>query len=140
MQRLCIVVVFSALVLGVGIKHEVLGQETPEDTNIEEALSGFDDDDSGILDEDVLSGFGDDDGFEVSSEDSESENTDVSWSNIFGSAGLSVSYSYAREKPTDASKADWNGLTKMRPYLSLTWDVKLGDHWKTRISGKAFHD
>ena len=72
MQRLCIVVVFSALVLGVGIKHEVLGQEAPEDTNIEEALSGFDDDDSGTLDEDVLSGFGDDDGFEVSSEDSES--------------------------------------------------------------------
>ena len=140
MQRLCIVVVFSALVLGVGIKHEVLGQEAPEDTNIEEALSGFDDDDSGTLDEDVLSGFGDDDGFEVSSEDSESENTDVSWSNIFGSAGLSVSYSYAREKPTDASKADWSGLTKMRPYLSLTWDAKLGDHWKTRISGKAFHD
>ncbi|GIT64673.1 MAG: hypothetical protein Ct9H300mP23_03000 [Nitrospinota bacterium] len=36
--------------------------------------------------------------------------------------------------------ADWSGLTKLQPFLSLTWDAKLGENWKTRISGKAFYN
>jgi len=92
----------------------------------------------------VLSGFDDEKEENVTDEEIESADEEESWKQTLGgfsgSAGLSASYSYAKDAPADKTQADWSGLTKLRPYFSLTWDAKLGENWKTRISGKAFYD
>ena len=100
-----------------------IAQETPDDSEMEETLSGFDDEEE----------------FEFS-EDSESLSIEESWSSLYGSTGLNFSYSFVKDLPADKTMADWSGLTKVQPYLSLTWDAKLGENWKIRISGKAFYD
>ena len=134
---------FFVLIFGLGIPDVILAQETSEDAALEDVLSGFDDE--GAEEDDVLSGF-DDGSTELLSGDVDADGERESgvdaesWSNLSGSTGLSLSYSYVKEKPVDKTGADWSGLTKLRPYFSLTWDAKLGENWKTRISGKAFYD
>lgn len=118
----------------------IWAQDVSEDAALEDVLSGFDDEDSGELDEDILSGFDEEVKETETGEDPVPEDAGGSWSSVSGAVGMNLSYSYAKEAPTSASEADWSGLTKLRPYLSLTWDAKLGDKWKTRISGKVFHD
>ncbi|HIN01053.1 MAG TPA: ligand-binding protein SH3, partial [Deltaproteobacteria bacterium] len=128
---------FFVLIFGLGIPDVILAQETSEDAALEDVLSGFDDE--GAEEDDVLSGF-DDGSTELLSGDVDADGEresgvdDESWSNLSGSTGLSLSYSYVKEKPADKTGADWSGLTKLRPYFSLTWDAKLGENWKTRIS------
>ena len=131
----------------------VLAQQTSNDSEIEENLSGFDEEDSGF--EEALSGFDE----EVSAEDEkdilsgfdeekkfkhtagpEATIEKEDWSSFSGYTGISLSYSFLREPPADNSKADWSGLTKSQPFFSLTWDVKLGGNWNSRISAKAFYD
>ncbi len=131
---------FFVLLFSTGFAELLLAQESSEETGLEEALSGFDDEVSGESDDDLMSGFGDEDAFSVDSTDLKSESSEESWSSFSGITGLSLSYSYLKEKPVDTTQADWSGLTKLRPYLSLTWDAKLGENWKTRLSGKAFYD
>jgi len=134
---------FFVLIFGLGIPDVILAQETSEDAALEDVLSGFDDE--GSDEDEALSGF--DEGSpelrfgEMDSDGERESGVDAeSWSNLSGSAGLSASYSYAKDAPADKTQADWSGLTKLRPYFSLTWDAKLGENWKTRISGKAFYD
>ena len=134
---------FFVLIFVLGIPDVILAQETSEDDGLEDVLSGFDSE--GSDEDDALSGF--DEGSpepRIGEMDSDGEREsgvdDESWSNLSGSAGLSASYSYAKDAPADKTQADWSGLTKLRPYFSLTWDAKLGENWKTRISGKAFYD
>ena len=131
------------LIFGLGIPDVILAQETSEDSALEDVLSGFDDE--GSDEDEALSGF--DDGRtelrfgEMDSDGERESGVDAeSWSNLSGSTGLSASYSYAKDAPADKTQEDWSGLTKLRPYFSLTWDAKLGENWKTRISGKAFYD
>ena len=134
---------FFVLIFGLGIPDVILAQETSEDAALEDVLSGFDDE--GAEEDDVLSGF-DDGSTELLSGDVDADGERESgvdaesWSNLSGSAGLSGSYSYAKDAPADKTQADWSGLTKLRPYFSLTWDAKICENWKTRISGKAFYD
>jgi hypothetical protein len=131
------------LLIGLGNPGGILAQEASEDSGLEDALSGFDDEASADED-DALSGFDDGTDESGSAEDTEATEEEESWKQAFsgfsGSTGFSASYSYAKEAPADATQADWSGLTKLRPYFSLTWDAKLGENWKTRISGKAFYD
>ncbi len=134
---------FLVLIFVLGITDVILAQETSEDAALEGALSGFDDE--GSNEDEALSGF--DEGSpelrfgEMDSDGERESGVDAeSWSNLSGSTGLSASYSYAKDAPADKTQADWSGLTKLRPYFSLTWDAKLGENWKTRISGKAFYD
>ena len=138
-----IVSFFFVLIFVLGIPDVILAQETSEDDGLEDVLSGFDAE--GSDEDEALSGF--DEGspelrFGEMDSDGERESgvDDEIWSNLSGSAGLSASYSYAKDAPADKTQADWSGLTKLRPYFSLTWDAKLGENWKTRISGKAFYD
>ena len=135
-----LVVTFSILVLNIGFTMSAVAQEDSEEAKLEEALSGFDDENTAEDDDDVLSGFDDEENEYETSEDSESLDIEESWSSLYGSTGLNLSYSYVRELPADKTEADWSGLTKVQPFLSLTWDAKLGENWKTRISGKAFYD
>jgi len=134
---------FFVLIFVLGIPDVILAQETSEDAALEDALSGFDDE--GSNEDEALSGF--DEGSpelrfgEMDSDGERESGVDAdSWSNLSGSTGLNASYSYAKDAPADKTQADWSGLTKLRPYFSLTWDAKLGENWKTRISGKAFYD
>ncbi|MDP7045866.1 MAG: hypothetical protein QGF14_01915, partial [SAR324 cluster bacterium] len=131
------------LLIGFGSPGGILAQNASEDSEVEEALSGFDDEESADED-DALSGFDDGTNEDRSDEETGAVEEEESWKQAFsslsGSTGFSASYSYAKDAPADGTKADWSGLTKLRPYFSLTWDAKLGINWKTRISGKAFYD
>jgi len=131
------------LLIGFGSSGIIWAQETSEDSGLEEVLSGFDDEPSND-ENDVLSGFDDRTDESGSDKDTVSVDDETSWGQtlggISGSAGLSASYNYAKDTPVDNRKANWSGLTKLRPYFSLTWDAKFGERWKTRISGKAFYD
>ena len=142
-QPLTTLLFIIVLLIGLGSPGVILAQDTSDDSGLEEALSGFEVEAS-AEEEDALSGFDDekdengtDEEIESADEEESRERTLLSFS---GSAGLSASYSYAKDAPADKTQADWSGLTKLRPYFSLTWDAKLGENWKTRISGKAFYD
>ena len=136
-----------------GVQDYVLAQQTSDDAEMEEALSGFNEEDSGI--EEALSGFDEDEsaedekdilsGFDEENSFKHTEETEAliekeDWSSFYGYTGISLSYSFVREPPVEKSNADWSGLTKTRPFFSLTWDAKLGSNWKSRISAKAFYD
>ncbi len=142
-QPLTTLLFIIVLLIGLGSPGVILAQDTSDDSGLEEALSGFDDEAS-AEEEDVLSGFDDEKEENVTDEEIESADEEESWKQTLGgfsgSAGLNASYSYAKDAPADKTQADWSGLTKLRPYFSLTWDAKLGENWKTRISGKAFYD
>ena len=133
---------FFVLIFVLGIQDVILAQETSEDDGLEDVLSGFDDE--GSDEDEALSGFDDDSEENITDKETESVTKEESWKqallNFSGSAGVSTSYSYAKDAPADKTQADWSGMTKLRPYFSLTWDTKLGENWKTRISGKAFYD
>ena len=142
-QPLTTLLFIIVLLIGLGSPGVILAQDTSDDSGLEEALSGFDDEAS-AEEEDVLSGFDDEKDENGTDEEIESTDEEESWKqnllSFSGSAGLSASYSYAKDSPADKTQADWSGLTKLRPYFFLTWDAKLGENWKTRISGKAFYD
>lgn len=142
-QPLTTLLFIIVLLIGLGNPGVILAQDTSDDSGLEEALSGFEVEASAEED-DLLSGFDDekdengtDEEIESADEEESRERTLLSFS---GSAGLSASYSFSKEAPADKTQADWSGLTKLRPYFSLTWDAKIGENWKTRISGKAFYD
>ena len=137
----------------IGVPDIVLAQQTSNDSEIEENLSGFDEEDSG--NEEALSGFDEEEsaedekdilsGFDEEKKFKHTERPEATiekedWSGFSGYTGISLSYSLVREPPEDNSNADWSGLTKTRPFFSLTWDTKLGSNWNSRISAKAFYD
>ncbi len=142
-QPLTTLLFIIVLLIGLGSPGVILAQDTSDDSGLEEALSGFDDE-AFTEEEDALSGFDDEKDENGTDEEIESTDEEESWKQTLGgfsgSAGLNASYSYAKDAPADKTQADWSGLTKLRPYFSLTWDAKLGENWKTRISGKAFYD
>ena len=143
-RSLILVTALLILVPVIVVTDIVLAQEASDDAEIEEALSGFDEEDSGI--EDALSGFDEeelakDEGNNIKHTDEpEEKNGKENWSTFFGYTGINLNYSFKREPPEDNSNADWSGLTKVRPFFSLTWDAKLGSNWNSRISAKAFYD
>ena len=137
----------------IGVHDFAIAQETPDDSEMEETLSGFDDEDSVI--EDALSGFDEDESAKDEKnilsefeEDNNIQNSDKTkettgnddWNTFSGYTGISLSYSFVKEPPEDNSNSDWSGLTKTRPFFSMTLDTKLGRNWKSRISAKAFYD
>jgi len=142
-QPLTTLLFIIVLLIGLGSPGVILAQDTSDDSGLEEALSGFDDEAS-AEEEDALSGFDDEKDENGNDEDIESTDEEESWKQTLGGfsgrAGLSASYSYAKDAPADKTQADWSGLTKLRPYFSLTWEAKIGENWKTRISGKVFYD
>ena len=150
-QSFILVTAFLIWAAVIGVPDIVLAQQTSNDLEINEALSGFDEEDSGI--EEALSGFDEEEsaedekdilsGFDEEKNFKHTEVTEATfekevWSSFSGYTGISLSYSFVREPPADNSNADWSGLTKTQPFFSLTWDVKLGSNWNSRISAKAF--
>ena len=130
------------LLIGLGSPALIIAQAKSEDSRLENVLSGFEDET--LADHDSLSVFDDDSKENINEEETEYDAGEESWNqallNFSGSAGVSSSYSYVKDKPTSMTQSDWSGLTKLRPYFSLTWDAKFRENWKTRISGNAFYD
>ena len=115
-QPLTTLIPIIVLLIGLGSQGVILAQDTPGDSGLEEALSGFDND-ATAEEEDALSGFDDEKDENVTDEEIESADEEESWKQtlggISGSTGLSASYSYAKDAPVDETKADWSGLTKL---------------------------
>ena len=137
-QLLAIVVLVIFLNLDI-----IWAQNTSEDSGFEEVLSGFDNE---VFHEndDVLSPFTAEKDEIGAEKDTLLINNEKSWGRVLsrfsGTVGLSTSYNYAKDKPKDNKQANWSGLSKLRPYFSLTWDSKFNEIWKIRISGKSFYD
>ena len=96
-----------------------------DNTEMEDALSGFDEDESAKDEKDILSGFDEDNNIQQSYKNKESTSNE-DWNTFFGYTGINLSYSFVKEPPEDNSNSDWSGLTKTRPFFSLTLDTKLG--------------
>ena len=110
-------------VLVIGVTNNGIAQESTDDEEMEEALSGFDEVDN-----------------IKQNEETKATTWDDFWDKFYGYTGISLSYNFVKKPPEDNSNSDWSGLTKTRPFFSLTWDTKLGGNWKSRISTKAFYD
>ena len=123
----------------IGLHDFAIAQETPDDSEMEETLSGFDEDESAKDEKDILSGFDEDNNIKHSDKTKETTGNE-DWNTFSGFTGISLSYSFVKEPPEDKSNSDWSGLTKTRPFFSLTWDAKLGSKWESRISAKIFYD
>ena len=140
---LSILILSIVLIMGFLNFDIIWAQDASEDSKFEEVLSGFDDEVSSEKD-DFLSPFTDKKDESGSEKDTLSMDNENSWgqalSGFSGNVGLSTSYNYAKDTPKDNKQPNWSGFSKLRSYLSLTWDAKIGEIWKTRISGKAFYD
>ena len=137
----------------IGVNFFAIAQETPDDSEMEATLSGFDDEDSFIEDalsefdegesakdeKDILSEFDKNNNIKHSDKTKEMTGNE-DWNIFSGFTGISLSYSFVQEPPEENSNSDWSGLTKTRPFFSLTLDTKLGKNWQSRISAKAFYD
>ena len=119
------------------VNYIAVALEKSDDTEMEEVLSGFDDEDYRIEDahpgSDKVNNSQHNEKIKVTTRNKD-------WNMFYGYTGISLSYSYVKEPPKDNTNSDWTGLTKTRPFFSLTWDTELGNNWETRISAKAFYD
>ncbi len=138
-RSLILVTALLTWVSFIEVNNFATAQETPDNSEMEDILSGFDEDDSAKDEKDILSGFDEDNNIQQSYKVKESASNE-DWNTFFGYAGISLSYSFVKEPLEDNLNSDWSGLTKTRPFFSLTLDTKLGRNWKTRISTKAFYD
>ncbi|MBG56490.1 MAG: ligand-binding protein SH3 [Deltaproteobacteria bacterium] len=122
-----------------GLPDFAIAQEASDDSEMGDTLSGFDEDESAEDVNDILSGFDEENNFHYS-EENQSKTFNDDWNTFFGYTGISLSYSFVKLPPEDDSNSDWSGLTRIRPFFSITWDMKFGGNWKSRISSKSFYD
>ena len=91
----------------IGLTDIVLAQETADDAEMEDTLSGFDEEDSGI--EDALSGFDEEESAKDEkknikhTEETDAINEEEDWSSFYGYTGINLSYSFVREPPEAVS-------------------------------------
>ncbi len=107
------------------------------ESELEEALSGFDDDAAEVDIADALSGF-DDSEPEVESTPSSLRLAGEQW-RIAGDTGLSTAWNYAHERPA-AGETDWRGLSRMRVHLRPELRLELGAGWDARVRVNGFYD
>lgn len=105
-----------------------------EDSELDEVLAGFDDEEDRELEE-ILEGFEEDD-----LEPAESEDEPVSrfW-RISGELFLGSSYNLLSHRPPPGS-AQYGGLSRLRAELNLQIDLELPRSWRARIAGRGFYD
>ncbi len=110
----------SVFIIHFGEIEQLFGKESLDDDNLEEILSGFDDEEKNL--------------------EKNTENVEKELSNIYGNIGLKLSYSYIEEESSKNGENVWSGLNKFQTFLYLTYDLELVENWKSRISGKFFYD
>ncbi len=138
-----LVPIFIIWILIIVTPDIIFAQDTSVYAEKEEDISELEDENSGI--DEALSGFDEDEFTEDEKDFEQPDGTknktgNVDWSTFSGYTGISISYSFVKETPADNSDSDWSGLTKIRPFFSLTWNTKLENNWGTMISAKAFYD
>ncbi len=58
---------------------------------------------------------------------------------LSGAYTFSSSFNYAHDAPVQEN-SDYRGLSRAKNKLDLQLDIRLNEHWKARIEGKAFYD
>lgn len=129
-----------------------------EKQNLEEILSGFDDDENPSL-ETVLEGFDEDttngetedaaadeilegfeDDIEIPEKDKIRKTTHLpDWLSVDGYVKMSTVYSFLPHGAAGTG-TDWHGLTRLRNELKIELDADLSQNVQARISGHAFYD
>ncbi len=87
---------------------------------LEEALGGFDDTPTPIIDTSL-------------------DNDTLLPAGLSGSIAVSSSWNYLDHHDA-TGRVDWQGLSKLRTRLNLQYDTDIGDNWKARVSGYGFYD
>ena len=96
--------------------EEALSGFDNEDSLIEEALSGFDEDESAKDEKKIISGSHEYNKIQHTGKTKETSGKE-DWNTFSGYAGISLSYGFVKEPPEDNSNSDWSGLTKIRPFF-----------------------
>ncbi|MBW2271730.1 MAG: hypothetical protein JRG96_00560 [Deltaproteobacteria bacterium] len=141
----CALALVTLLLACSGLVVGAVAEEPPIDSELEDALSGFEGDDS---DAEALSGFGDDDpdadilsGFEDDEEADFASGAPVEaerWWDLSGDFVLGASYNYI---PHYSSSGTFYGnLQKLRTKLALQFDAELPGDWELRFAGYGFYD
>jgi hypothetical protein len=147
------VLALLALLLGcAGLAPAVLAEEPEAEADLEEALAGFEDDDSEALagfddddsealagfddpDADALAGFEDEEGVALVSETAvEAER----WWSLTGDFVLGASYNYIPHY--SGSGTYYGNMQKLRSKLALQFDADLPGGWELRFAGYGFYD
>jgi len=58
---------------------------------------------------------------------------------LSGAYTFSSSFNYAHDAPM-AGNTDYRGLSRAKNKLDLQLDIRINEHWKARIEGRAFYD
>ncbi|HEB63377.1 MAG TPA: DUF1302 family protein [Gammaproteobacteria bacterium] len=58
---------------------------------------------------------------------------------LSGAYTFSSSYNYAHDAPTQG-QTDYRGLSRVKNKVDLQLDIRINEHWKARLEGKAFYD
>ncbi len=58
---------------------------------------------------------------------------------LSGAYTFSSSFNYAHDAPV-AGNTDYRGLSRAKNKLDLQLDIRINEHWKARIEGRAFYD
>ena len=119
-----------------------------EDTGLEEALEGFDDDTPGGTDasmEEVMDGF-DDTSAEDGTEDIQAtppSETDAASGyptlSIGGAARFRAFYNYAKDAPSQG-ETDWRGVSSLRGDLLVEVESKFSASWQAKVSLWGYYD
>jgi len=116
-----------------------------DDTSLDEALEGFDDDAVETKEDsidDVIDGF-DDDTAEGESDTAESDQNDTPSRyptfSMGGAVRMRAFYNYAKHAP-ETGETDWRGFSSLRGDLLLEADSKLGDAWQAKVTLWGYYD
>ena len=131
-----------------------------DDTNLDDILEGFEDEQSSDDDlQEVMEGF--EDGGEKEKKDPDLTEDEIlegfdnetkaavvkgdekahlpEWLSIDGYFKISSVYSYLSHNAA-GTDTNWHGLTRLRSELKLELDADLSENWQARVSGHAFYD
>jgi hypothetical protein len=107
------------------------------ESELEEALSGFDDNTADAAITDALSGF-DAGEPELESTPAPLRLAGEHW-RIAGDTGISTAWNYAHKRPA-SGETDWRGLSRMRLHLRPELRLDLGADWDARVRVNGFYD
>ena len=119
-----------------------------DDTSVEEALEGFDDDTPGGTDasmEEVMDGFDDtsaEDGTEDIQVAPRSETDAISGYptlSIGGAARFRAFYNYAKDAPSQG-ETDWRGVSSLRGDLLVEVESRFSESWQAKVSLWGYYD
>lgn len=111
-------------------------KKTDSDSEIDDALEGFEDEAADTPIDDVLDGFEDD---EPSDLETDHSGKPLSTASLDGYVKLGTTWNFAHDSP-ETGEADWRGLSRCRPEARIDLDAKVMPRWRLLIGTKLFYD